>query len=192
MLPDLPLDSVSWERRKDTFTSQLPLLAGLPGNVVLMEDSAQLCAGQGVMLWWPRLYWCCYTMWKAWPLQEGQGNLENSDGWRREWWEKYGKNWEYFSQRRGLEKQATPIVAGLEDFYLFLGLCLLLWEMKQINSSIHAAAFSPKFCDPGNNFHMYERYLCTRWWLCFWLHCNKRRKQETWGEIFWPWEVLQQ
>lgn len=50
MLPDLPLDSVSWERRKDTFTSQLPLLAGLPGNVVLMEDSPQLCAGQGVML----------------------------------------------------------------------------------------------------------------------------------------------
>lgn len=59
-------------------------------------------------------------MQKAGSSQEGQGTLEKSDGWRQGWWEKYEKNQDYFSWRRGAEKETTPIVARLGDLVCFL------------------------------------------------------------------------
>ena len=68
-----------------------------------------------VMLWWAHPACCRYTTWKAWSSQEGQGTLEKSDGWRQGWWETDEKNQDYFSWRRGAEKETTAIVAGLGD-----------------------------------------------------------------------------
>ena len=130
--------------------------------------------GAVVMLWWPHPTCCRYTMWKVWSLQEGQGTLEKNDGWRQGWWEKYEKNQDYFSWRRGAEKETTPIVARLGD----LASLLFAYQENEADKLSSTQWFSA----PGS---VILGLMSTRMKIFMhkavavsWLHCNRRKKKK--------------